>query len=68
MRTPIELAACAIGLRQIVAKIPNQNGHNRIAGAFSNLRDGWQRSPPIASNLLMSAPFSMKLAAGRGKS
>jgi hypothetical protein len=60
-------AARAVGLRQIVAKIPIKTGITVPPAVFRNLRHSRQRRLPIGSNMLMSGPFLMKLAAGLGK-
>jgi hypothetical protein len=57
----------AIKLRQMVAKIPIKTGITVPPAPFRNLRRSRQRRLPIGSNMLMSGPFLMKLAAGLGK-
>jgi hypothetical protein len=59
--------AHAIGLRQIVAKIPIKTGITVPPALFRNLRRSRQRRLLIASNMLMYGPFLMKLVAGVGK-
>jgi hypothetical protein len=58
----------AIGLRQIVAKIPIKTGTTVLPAPSRNLRRSRRRRLPIASNLLMYGPFLIKLVAGLGKS
>jgi hypothetical protein len=62
-----EQAVRVIGLRQIVAKTLIKTGITVPSVHFRNLRRARQRRPPIASNMLMSGPFLMKLVAGLGE-
>jgi hypothetical protein len=62
-----EQAVGAIGLRQIVAKIPIKTGITVPARPLRNLRRARRRRGLIASNLLMYGPFLIKLVAGLGK-
>jgi hypothetical protein len=62
-----EQVARAIGLRQIVAKIPIKTGITVPPAHLRNLRRSRQRRLPVASNMLMYGPFLMKLVAGLGK-
>jgi hypothetical protein len=49
-----EQTARAMGLRQIVAKIPVKTGITVPPAVFRNLRRSLQRRLPISSNTLMS--------------
>jgi hypothetical protein len=62
-----ERALRAIGLRQIVAKIPIKTGISVPPALFRNLRRSRRRRLPIASNILMYGPFLIKLVADLGK-
>jgi hypothetical protein len=60
-------AARAVRLRQFVAKTPIKAGITIPPAPFRNLSLPGAARLPFASNMLMSGPYLMKLAAGGGK-
>jgi hypothetical protein len=62
-----EQAARSVELRQFVAKTLIKTGITVPPAPFRNLCRSQQWRLPVASNVLMSGPLLMKLAAGLGK-